>query len=52
MIDSIQDFKDKIVRLLDDIEKYVLFVRTEDNERNIIELVRTKVFANLAINFL
>lgn len=43
---SIQDFKDKIMKLLNNIEKYVLFVRTEDNERNVLELVRTKVFAN------
>ncbi len=43
---SIQDFKDKILKLLTDIEKYVLFVRKEDNERNVIQNVRTKVFAN------
>ena len=43
---SIEDLKSKIEKTLKDIEKYVLFVQAKDQERNVIELVRTKVFAN------
>ena len=43
---SIQDLKDKIMKLLNEIEKYVLFVKAQDVERSVIDQVRIKVFAN------
>lgn len=45
-LSSIEDLKKKIAETLNDIEKYVLFVQTKDDERGVIESVRTKVFAN------
>lgn len=43
---SIEDFKGKIINILENIEKYVLFVKNDDNERTIIQVAKTKVFAN------
>lgn len=51
-LSSIEDLKKKIADTLNDIEKYVLFVQAKDNERGVIELVRTKVFANSPIIFI
>ncbi len=43
---SIEDFKRKITNILENIEKYVLFVKNDDNERTVIQIAKTKVFAN------
>ena len=43
---SVDDFKRKIMSILDDIEKHVIFVKTEDTQRSVTESSRTKVFAN------
>lgn len=40
---SVEDFKDKILRVLNNIEKYVLFVQTTDNERNVIHSASTVI---------
>jgi hypothetical protein len=43
---SIEDLKNKIANTLNDIEKYVLFVQARESDREVVELTRTKVFAN------
>lgn len=43
---SIEDLKKKIKDTLKNIEKHVLFVKTRDTERSVIENSRTIVFAN------
>ncbi|HLC31713.1 MAG TPA: hypothetical protein VJK51_03520 [Candidatus Nanoarchaeia archaeon] len=43
---SIEDFKRKIIDALENIEKYVLFVQFEDQEKTIVDTVRAKVFAH------
>jgi len=43
---SIEDLKKKIANTLNDIEKYALFVQAKESDRAVIELARTKVFAN------
>lgn len=36
-IDSISDFKNKILNIVNNIEKHVLFVKSDDNERMVIQ---------------
>ena len=43
---SIEDFKRRIKKTLEDIDKYVIFVKADDTERFIVDIARTKVFAN------
>lgn len=43
---SVDDLKKKIIDTLNNINKHVLFVKTYDKDRNVIESVRSNVFAN------
>jgi len=43
---SITDFKDKIIYVLKNIEKHVLFVKKEDNERSVIQHVTPSIASN------
>lgn len=43
---SIEDFKRKIKSILENIDGHVLFVKTDDRERLVIQTVKTKIFAN------
>ena len=43
---SIIDFKDKIIYVLKNINKHVLFVKKEDSERSVIQHVTSSVASN------
>lgn len=49
---SVEDFKRRIMDILDNIEKYVLFVQTNDREREIIKMATTKIHANTPTVFI
>jgi hypothetical protein len=43
---SVDDLKKKIEDTLRNIDKHILFVKWDDNERTVVEMARTNVFAN------
>ena len=49
---SIEKFKERINEIIDNIEKYVLFVKSEDNERFILDHSLRTTTANLSMIFI
>lgn len=51
-IDSIEKFKEKINEIIDNIEKYALFVKGTDSERNVLHSCLTITSSNLSMIFI
>lgn len=51
-IDSIDQFKKDIMNILENIEKHVLFVKKDDNEREVIKQIITIINSHLSMIFI
>ena len=51
-ISSIEDFKEKINEIIENIEKYVVFVKGTDSERFVLDLCLRKTTSNLSMIFI